>query len=89
MPYRRAGGTGQDTGGKAESVRRLKLSAAGCLALVLSGGLQGCASDPNYPSLAKIAGLDNAMAPEERQKAIQDLQKNDPGASAQPAKSAQ
>ncbi len=51
-------------------------AAAAAAALPLCGGLQACASDTSWPSLSKITGVDNVMSPEERQKAMQDLQKN-------------
>ena len=40
-------------------------------------GLTACAEDPKYPSLAKISDLGSILTPEERQKAVQDLQKQD------------
>ena len=50
---------------------------AGAGALFLCAGLTACAEDHNYPSLAKITGLENILSPEERQKAVQDLQKQE------------
>lgn len=50
--------------------------AACAIALAICAGLQGCSSDPGWPTLGKISDLGNVMTPEERQKAIQDLQKN-------------
>jgi hypothetical protein len=70
-------------------------------ALALCAGLQACSSaaptlpswakvtdDPSWPSLAKITDLDNAMTPEERQKLVQDIQKDDPSQNNAAAKSA-
>jgi hypothetical protein len=74
---------------KGEAARRVRLLAGVGLVLALCAGLQACASDPSYPSLAKITGLDSAMGPDERQKAIQDIQKNDPNAANATAKAAQ
>ncbi len=70
--------------------RGVRLIAAAGLAFALCGGLQGCASDPAWPSLAKITDLGNIMTPEERQKAVQDLQNggnrnSSPGSPAKPA----
>ncbi len=51
--------------------------AAGLMAIVICAGLTACADDPKYPSLAKITDLGSILTPEERQKAVQDLQKQD------------
>jgi hypothetical protein len=53
------------------------LRRAGILFALLAG-LQACASDPSWPTLGKISDLTNIMSAEERQKAVQDLQKSDP-----------
>jgi hypothetical protein len=53
------------------------LRRAGILFALLAG-LEGCASDPSWPTLGKISDLNNILTTEERQKAVQDLQKNDP-----------
>lgn len=50
--------------------------AACAIALAICAGLQGCSSDPDWPTLGKISDLGNVMTPEERQKAMQDLQKS-------------
>ncbi len=49
-----------------------------CLALALCAGLPACSVDPAWPSLGKISDLSNILSPEERQKAVQDLQKDNP-----------
>jgi hypothetical protein len=64
------------------TARRKAVSAAAvAFALALSGGLGGCASTQEWPSLSKISDLDNVMTPEERQKALQEMQKSDQGQS--------
>ena len=40
--------------------------------------LTACAEDPKYPSLSKISDLGTILTPEERQKAVEDLQKQEP-----------
>jgi len=66
--------------------------AAGCIALPLMA-LPACTSDPDWPALGKVTDLSNAMTPEERQKAVQDLQKANQGpnnnAAGAPAKQGQ
>lgn len=39
--------------------------------------LSSCAEDPKYPSLSKISDLENILSPEDRQKTLQDLQKQE------------
>ncbi|MGO9486665.1 MAG: hypothetical protein ACLPX9_19165 [Rhodomicrobium sp.] len=51
--------------------------AAAALALSLSAGLGACASDPEWPTIGKITDLENVMTPEQRQKALEELQKAD------------
>ena len=72
---------------------RIGQLAAACMALSLSGGLPACTSDPAWPTLGKVTDIGNVMTPEERQKALQDLQKDDQGqntsGSAAPAKQGQ
>jgi uncharacterized membrane protein YgcG len=41
--------------------------------------LAACAEDPKYPSITKISDLDNVLTPEQRQKAMQDLEKAQQG----------
>jgi hypothetical protein len=48
------------------------------LLFAICAGLQACSSDPSWPALGKISDLSNIMTAEQRQKAVQDLQKNDP-----------
>ncbi len=59
--------------------RRIGRLGAACIALSLSAGLPACSSDPAWPTLGKVTDIGNVMTPEERQKALQDLQKADPG----------
>ena len=51
--------------------------AAGCSMIVFCAGLSGCADESRYPTLSKISDLENILSPEERQKAMQDLQKQE------------
>jgi hypothetical protein len=48
----------------------------------LCAGLQACSTGPDWPTLGKISDLTNIMTAEQRQKAVQDLQKNDKDAGA-------
>jgi hypothetical protein len=61
-----------------------------CAAIVLCAGLSGCADttravtdlisrpeNPNYPTLGKVSDLTDVLTPEERQKALQDMQKQE------------
>jgi uncharacterized membrane protein YgcG len=50
---------------------------ASLAAAAICAGLTACAEDPKYPSLSKISDLGTILTPEERQKAVQDLQKQD------------
>ncbi|HWJ17399.1 MAG TPA: hypothetical protein VNR65_01605 [Geobacterales bacterium] len=43
----------------------------------MCAGLTACAEDPKYPSLSKIDDLGTILTPEERQKAVQDLQRQE------------
>jgi len=56
---------------------RIGQAAAAGLALALCSGLQACSSDPSWPGIAKVSDVGNILTPEERQKAVQDLQKSD------------
>ncbi len=69
---------------KRNANRGIGLSVA---ALVLCASLAGCAENPNYPSVATISDLGNVLTPEERQKAVQDLQK-DQARTSEPVKTA-
>ncbi len=62
----------------------LKVASLGAslVAVALCAGLTACADDPKYPSLSKISDLGTILTPEERQKAVQDLQKQDQAHSA-------
>jgi hypothetical protein len=63
-------------------MRRTAGPAAGAaFALALCAGLGGCASGPEWPSVAKISDVGNVMTPEQRQKALEDMQKSDHGQS--------
>ena len=69
---------------------KLKIASlgAGIVAAALCASLSACAEDPNYPSLAKISGLGTILTPAERQKAVQELQKQDHARSADAVKTA-
>ncbi len=43
--------------------------------IALCGGLLACAEDRNFPSLSKIADFGTVLTPEQRDKTIQDLQR--------------
>jgi hypothetical protein len=57
---------------RTESSRR---AAAAIVALGLCAGLPACTDDGAYPSLAKIEDVGPVMTPEERQKAMEGLQR--------------
>ena len=63
------------------SIIRTSRLAAGAGLFFACAALSGCADDPNstYPSLSKITGLGDILTPEERQKAVQDLEKQQQG----------
>ena len=64
--------------GAAETLKSLIASvAAKGLAITLCIGLAACAEDRNYPSLSKISELGGILTPLERQKAVEELQKQD------------
>jgi len=67
--------------------------AAAALALLLAAGLPACSSDPAWPTIGKVSDLGNVLTPEERQKAVQDMQKagevQGSNAAAAPAKQGQ
>jgi hypothetical protein len=73
---------------KGGRTRRLGSVAAGFIAIGLCAGLSACADDANYPSLAKIADVGAVMTPEERQKAMEDLQKQSKASRSEPVKTA-
>ena len=58
---------------------KLKIASLGASLLVaaMCAGLTACAEDPRYPSLSKISDLGTILTPEERQKAVEDLQKQE------------
>ena len=47
------------------------------LAVTLCVGLPACAENRNYPSLSTITDLGSVLTPQERQKAVEELQKQD------------
>jgi hypothetical protein len=51
--------------------------AAACFIAMFGALLSGCAEDPKYPSLTKISDLENILSPEDRQKAVQEMQKQE------------
>lgn len=59
----------------------LRGAGAGIL-FAVSAGLQACSTGPDWPTLGKSSDLTNIMTAEQRQKAVQDLQKNDKDAGA-------
>jgi hypothetical protein len=65
---------------KAEKPRVLRAAAAGLIAIGLCAGLTACAEDPKYPSLTKIDDVGTVLTPEERQKTVEDLKAQAPGA---------
>ncbi len=71
-------------------IGKLKVASlgAGLIAAAICMGLTACADDPKYPSLAKISDLGSILTPEERQKAVEDLQKQDQAHSADAVKTA-
>jgi hypothetical protein len=54
--------------------------------LVLCASLQACSSDPSWPSAGQISDLTHILTPEERQKAVEQLEKNDPNSAANQSK---
>ena len=72
------------------SIEKLKVASLGSSLIVaaICAGLSSCADDPKYPSLSKISDLENILTPEERQKAVEDLQKQDRAHSADDVKTA-
>ena len=58
--------------------RRTSQKAGIVFLFVLCAALQACSSDPSWPTIGKISDLTNVLTSEQRQKAVQDLQKSDP-----------
>lgn len=56
---------------------RIASVAANFMAITLCAGLVACAEDRNYPSLSKISDLGSILTPQDRQKAVEELQKQD------------
>jgi len=74
---------------EASGRRFVRLAAGAAATLALCCVLQACGSDPEWPTLGKVVDVD-AMTPEQRTKAVQDLQKDNPGQNAgTPAKPTQ
>ncbi len=73
-----------------DSTRRrvVERAAASLLAIALCAGLSACAGSENYPSVSKISDIGQIMTSEERQKAVDDLQKQDQTHSSEAAKTA-
>jgi hypothetical protein len=67
----------QDRGGRRIAGGTLRGAGAGIFFALLAG-LQACSTGSDWPTLGKISDLSNILTAEERQKAVQDLQKNDP-----------
>jgi hypothetical protein len=69
---------------------KLKIASlgVGIVMAAMCAGLTACAEDPKYPSLSKISDLGSILTPEERQKAVEDLQKQDQVRSADAVKTA-
>jgi hypothetical protein len=61
------------------NTEKLKIASlgAGLAVAAMCAGLTACAEDPRYPSLSKISDLGTILTPEERQKAVEDLQKQE------------
>ncbi len=70
--------------------KKLKIASLGASLAVatMCAGLAACADDPRYPSLSKISDLGTILTPEERQKAVQDLQRQDQAAHTDAVKTA-
>jgi hypothetical protein len=64
--------------GDRRTTRRVLRGAGIGILFALSAALQACSTDPSWPTLGKMSDLTNVLTAEERQKAVQDLQKNDP-----------
>jgi hypothetical protein len=60
---------------KAKCASVARFGASGLVALGLCLGLAACVDDGNYPDIAKISDVGTVLTPEERQKAVEDLQK--------------
>ena len=67
---------------------KLKIVSLGIVTATMCAGLTACAEDPKYPSLSKISDLGGILTPEERQKAVEDLQKQDQAHSGDAVKTA-
>ena len=68
--------------------RKVASLGASLMAVAICAGLSACAEDPKYPTLAKVTDLGTILTPEERQKAVEDLQKQDQVRSADAVKTA-
>jgi hypothetical protein len=63
---------------RSQTPHRLQQAAAAIIALGLCAGLTSCTDDGAYPNLAKIEDIGRVMTPEERQKAVANLQRQKP-----------
>ena len=68
--------------------RKVASLGASLMAVAICAGLSACAEDAKYPTLAKVTDLGTILTPEERQKAVEDLQKQDQAHSAAAAQTA-
>jgi hypothetical protein len=64
--------------GEGRIARGMLRGAGAGLLFALLAGLQACSTGSDWPTLGKISDLSNIMTAEQRQKAVQDLQKNGP-----------
>ncbi len=61
---------------KSSMARAARFGASVFVAIGLCTGVTACADDGGYPNLARISDVGTVLTPEERQKAVEDLQKN-------------
>ena len=59
--------------------RSMASMAAMLAALALCVGVSACAEDRNYPCLSKVSDLGSILTPQERQKFVNELQKESQG----------
>ena len=61
------------------SIEKVNIASLGASLAVaaICAGLTACAEDPKYPSLSKISDLGTILTPEERQKTVEDLQRQE------------
>jgi hypothetical protein len=73
---------------RAGKPRVVRGAAAVFIAIGFCAGLAACADVGDYPSLSKIDDVGTVLTPEERQKAVEDLQKQDKARAADAVKTA-